>query len=124
MAACGWQRPLSFPALFLPEHWGRECFLRCGHDKFVLKDIPKEIYSSFNEHIRPRLRAHENLRLPSDIIPGKSIFVYKYLTDDFLSLVKQRLPKADRKKILKACLQGIAELHERDVVHLGKMKYS
>jgi serine/threonine protein kinase len=33
------------------------------------------------------------------------------LTDDFLSLVK--------KQILKAGLQGIVELHDRDIVHLG-----
>lgn len=82
------------------------------------------MYSSFNEDIRPRLREHENLRLPSDTIPGKCIFVYKYLTDDFLSLVKQQMPMADRKHVLKACLQGIAELHDRDIVHLGNMKHN
>ncbi|KAH8787984.1 kinase domain-containing protein [Diaporthe sp. PMI_573] len=99
-------------------HLGRVWLATCGHDKFILKDIPKEIYSSFNEGIRPRLREHENLRLPSDTIPSKCIFVYKYLTDDFLSLAKQQLPTADRKQVLKACLQGIAELHDQDIVHL------
>lgn len=93
--------------------------IRCGHDRFILKDIPKEIFSSFNEDIRPRLREHENLRLPSDTIPGKQILVYKYLTEDFLSLVKQQMLIAERKKVLKACLQGIAGLHDRDIVHLG-----
>lgn len=86
-----------------------------------MKDTPKDIYSSFNENIRPRLGEHENLRLPSDTIPGKCIFVYKYLTDDFLSLVKRQVLMAERRQVLKACLQGLAELHDRDMVHLGMM---
>lgn len=77
------------------------------------------MYSSFNECIRPRLREHENLRLPADTIPGRQIFVYKYLTEDFLSLAKRQMSMAERKKVLKACLSGIAELHDQDIVHLG-----
>jgi hypothetical protein len=88
-----------------------------------LKDISEAFYSHFNEDIRPRLREHENLRLPSDTIPGKRIFVYKYLTDDPLGLIEPKLPTLDRKKVLKACLKGTAELHDQDVVHLGNMNH-
>ncbi|KAI9926092.1 hypothetical protein AWENTII_008831 [Aspergillus wentii] len=40
------------------------------------------------------------------------------MDDDLLSLVKKGISMRARKKILKAVLLGIAELHERDVIHL------
>ncbi|GLB07899.1 hypothetical protein AtubIFM57258_003267 [Aspergillus tubingensis] len=40
------------------------------------------------------------------------------MTDDFLSLVKRGISTRARKQILKSCLLGIAELHERQIVHL------
>jgi hypothetical protein len=94
---------------------------RSGQDKFVLKDIPKDIFSGFNEKIWPQLRESPYIRSPWDTIPGQRIFVYKYLTDDFLSLVKKQIPMRARKQILKASLQGIAELHDQDVIHLGNL---
>jgi serine/threonine protein kinase len=48
--------------------------------------------------------------------------MYKYLDDGFLNLVKKQIPMNARKEILKESLQGIAELHERDVVHLGILR--
>ncbi len=86
----------------------------------MLKDIPKSIFSNFNENIQPRLHEHPNIRLPIDTIRDQRIFAYRYLTDDFLSLVKKQISLRARKQILKASLRGIAELHDRDIVHLGK----
>lgn len=93
---------------------------RSGSEKFVLKDIPKNMFSNFNELIRPRLREHPNIRLPSDTIRDQRIFAYRYLTADFLALVKSQISLPTRKQVLRASLQGIAELHDRDIVHLGK----
>ena len=92
---------------------------RSGQDKFVLKDIPKDIFSGFNQDIWPRLRESPYIRLPWDTIPDQRIFVYQYLDDDFLALVRKGIPLQARKQILKVSLQGIAELHDRDVAHLG-----
>lgn len=39
--------------------------------------------------------------------------------DDFLKLVQKKIPARSRKKIIKDSLRGIAELHDRDIVHLG-----
>ncbi|PKX93466.1 putative calcium/calmodulin dependent protein kinase [Aspergillus novofumigatus IBT 16806] len=89
-------------------HVGRVWLARSGRDKFLLKDIPKDIYTNFIERIKPQLPESRYIRLPCDTIPGHRILVYKYLTDNFLHL----------KKILKNCLLGIAELHERHIVHL------
>ncbi|RDL35714.1 uncharacterized protein BP5553_06326 [Venustampulla echinocandica] len=89
-----------------------------GRDQFVLKDIPKDMLSSFNGDIRPKLNESLYIRLPLDTIPGHSILVYKYLTNDFLGLGRKQLPMLARKRILQDCLRGIAELHDRQVVHL------
>ena len=42
------------------------------------------------------------------------------MDDDLLSLVRKQVPAHVRKQILKAGLKGIADLHSRDIVHLGK----
>ncbi|KAI1165544.1 kinase domain-containing protein [Nemania serpens] len=99
-------------------HAGRVWLATSGGEKFVLKDIPKSVFSNFNENIKPRLREHPNIRLPSDTIRDQRIFAYRYLTDDFLSLVKKNISLRARKQILRASLRGIAELHDRDIVHL------
>jgi hypothetical protein len=54
-----------------------------------------------------------------DTIPDQRIFVYKYLNNDFLSLARNRIPVRARREILRSTLQGIAEIHDRDIVHLG-----
>jgi hypothetical protein len=95
--------------------------IRSGKDQFILKDIPHAIFSNFNEKIRPQLRESRYLRLPWDTIPGQRVFVYKYLTDDFLSLVRKQIPMRVTKQILKDSLRGIAELHDQHIVHLGNL---
>ncbi|KAK5053140.1 hypothetical protein LTR84_002114 [Exophiala bonariae] len=100
------------------EHLGRLWLATSGHDKFILKDIPENIFSAFNEDIGPSLPKTSYLRLPLDTIAEQRIFVYKYLTDDFLSLVSKQIPVRTAKHILKSTLRGIAELHDQDIVHL------
>ncbi|KAK2809482.1 hypothetical protein FQN50_003750 [Emmonsiellopsis sp. PD_5] len=101
-------------------HLGRVWLATSGQDKFVLKDIPNAIFANFNEDIHPQLRESRStyLRLPCDTIPDQNILVYKYFTSDFLSLVRKQVPIQARKQVLKASLQGIAELHSHDIVHL------
>ena len=105
--------------------------IRCEEKKFVLKDVPENIYSAFREGIWPRLRESSHVRLPLDTIniPDRRVLVYEYLDDDFLSLVirkkkkkkkKSKIPLRATKHVLKAALQGISTLHDSDVVHLGK----
>jgi hypothetical protein len=102
-------------------HLGSVWVARHGHEQFVLKDIPVNIHSNFSEEIWPRLRQDPSasLRLPIDTTPGRRTFVYDYLKDDFLHLVKTNLSMGARRQILKTTLKAIAELHSRDIVHLG-----
>ncbi|PGG96315.1 CMGC protein kinase [Blastomyces parvus] len=87
----------------------------CGNEKFVLKSVPdfaylRDIYSKVNNC--------PHLRLPLDMIPSRSMYIYKYFSDDLLSLVaKEDLPLETTKRILKGALQGIAALHDQSIVH-------
>jgi hypothetical protein len=92
---------------------------RSDKESFVLKDIPKPILSAFEDTLRPQIKESPYLRLPINRIPAHRILAYKFLTDDFLSLVRKAIPMKRRKEILKASLRGLADLHARDVVHLG-----
>lgn len=109
------EHPLVTYALYYNLH---SC--RSENEAFILKDIPQNIFSAFNENIRPRLPQTPRIRLPSDTIPNQCIFVYKYLDFDFLSLIQNQIPVRARKEILKATLQGIADIHDCDIVHLGE----
>lgn len=81
--------------------------------------MPLSISEHFSRDIHPRLPRSPRIRLPLDTIPDRHTLVYKYLSDDLLSLVKQQVSERALKQILKASLQGIAELHDCDMVHLG-----
>ena len=47
-----------------------------GQDQFVLKDIPKDIFSNSNEKIRPQLHESPYICLPCDVIPNRLILLY------------------------------------------------
>lgn len=93
---------------------------RSDEETFVLKDIPENIFTAFESGTRAQIKASPHLRLPIDSIPGQRIFVYQFLTEDFLTIVKNQFPLDGRKEILKASLQGLVDLHGQDVVHLGE----
>jgi hypothetical protein len=92
---------------------------RSGEENFVLKDIPKSIFTAFESGTRAQIKVSPRLRLPIDSIPGQRILVYRFFTEDFLTLVKNQIPLEGRKEIMKASLQGLVDLHDQDVVHLG-----
>jgi hypothetical protein len=62
-----------------------------------------------------------HLRLLQDTVPEQSVFVYKYFTDDLLSMAQMDLPIAFTKRILKDALRGLAALHDQNIVHTGKL---
>jgi serine/threonine protein kinase len=96
-------------------------FSRSGHDRCILKDVPEVMFNHFNEEIRPNLRDSPFLRLPMDSISDQRILVFKYLEEDLLSLVRKRIPMHLTKRILKDSLKGLVEMHEQDIVHLGRI---
>lgn len=85
----------------------------------MLKDIPESIYEAFQTSLKLQIKETRNLRLPFDCIPNRKIFAYRYLTDDFFTLVRNKVPIKAKKEILKSSLQGLVDLHDQDIVHLG-----
>ena len=114
-AACGWQRLYSHHSNKLKSLLA----FRSKQDRFILKDVLESIKSHFMKDIWPRVSKSPFLRLPVDTIPNQNILVYKYLDTDFLSLVRKRAPLPARNQILKACLTGLAQLHELNITHFG-----
>ena len=90
----------------------------------MLKDIPENIFDAFESTVRLHIGESRYLRLPFDTIPEERIYAYRFLTDDFIDLVKKQIPMKARKEILKASLQGLVDLHSCDVVHLGKWRFA
>ena len=88
--------------------------------QFVLKDIPSAIHSNYNDLVQPHLVDNRYLRLPCDSIPSRNIFVYEYSVESLLSFSRRSVPVNTRMQILQAASRCIAELHSRDIVHLGQ----
>lgn len=47
------------------------------------------------------------------------MFVFEHFTDHLLTLAQKDFPITVIKRILKNALTGLAELHDRDIVHTG-----
>lgn len=62
-----------------------------------------------------------HVRLTQDTIPEKSMFVFEYFADNLPHITQKDLLVEVLKRILKDALRGIAELHDRDIVHTGRL---
>lgn len=83
-----------------------------------MKDmIPGEF--DYQKSIQTPLRTCPNLRVLVDSIREHEIFVYEFLTGDLLHFSQQPLSKATRREILRNALTGLAELHDRGIIHIG-----
>jgi hypothetical protein len=51
------------------------------------------------------------------------MFVFEYFADHLLHLAQKDLPLEVTKRILRGALRGIAELHEQDIVHIGRSAF-
>ncbi|EFR04876.1 serine/threonine protein kinase [Nannizzia gypsea CBS 118893] len=84
-------------------------------EDFVLKNVPDFEYL---QQVYQRIDGWPHLRLPKDSMAERSMFVYRYMTADFLNLpVKTELPLDTAKRILRDALQGLAALHDNDIIH-------
>lgn len=86
---------------------------------FVLKNVSWTSFIDYQEIYRS-LHDCPNLRVSCDTIRDQSAFVYKYFSDHLLSLAQEMPPLPVVKRILKDALRGLANLHEKDIVHTGK----
>jgi hypothetical protein len=64
-----------------------------------------------------------NVRGVVDTIRDLEMFIYPFLSGDLLRLSQRELPQDTRKSILQSALHGLADLHDRDILHNGKCEH-
>ena len=90
------------------------------NQKFVFKDIVEDQFKYYYDMYSALSSPY--LRLLEDTVSKQSMFVYKYLNGHLLSLAQKNLTLQATKRILKDALQGLAALHDQDIVHTGKSR--
>ncbi|EFR00767.1 serine/threonine protein kinase [Nannizzia gypsea CBS 118893] len=94
----------------------RVCLATAGDQKFILKYIHPVNFEDLQD-LNNRLLGATHVRIPQDVLPGRSMFVFEYFTGHLLRIAQYDLPLEMTKRILKDALRGLAELHDRDIVH-------
>jgi hypothetical protein len=93
---------------------------RAEGQRFILKDVPTSEFK-YLQGLQSNLVGCPYLRLAQDTVPGESVFVYNYFSDDLLNLVQRDLSIATTTQIFKDALRGLAALHGQNIVHAGKL---
>lgn len=81
--------------------------------------IPGEY--EYQQALQKPLASCPNLRTVVDGLPGPELFIYPFLQTDFLQFSQNNLIEATRKSMLKSALVGLAALHERNIIHTGRI---
>ena len=63
-----------------------------------------------------------NLRTVTDTIARYQLFVYPYLHRNLLEFPPENFTQEEREQILKSALVGLAALHEKHIIHTGKLR--
>ncbi|KAK4246834.1 kinase-like protein [Corynascus novoguineensis] len=71
----------------------------------------------YQQDLQKPLASCTNLRTVIDIIPDFELFVYHFLAVDLLQISQRPLSTETRRSILRSALTGLAELHDRGIVH-------
>ena len=88
-------------------------------EEFVVKNmIPGEF--EYQQDLQRPLASCPNLRTGIDTIPDFELFVYPFLAVDALQISQKPLSEDTRRIILKRALTGLAELHDRGIIHTGE----
>jgi serine/threonine protein kinase len=87
---------------------------------FVIKGlIPGEF--GYQQELQEPLASCTNLRTFVDTIPDLELLVYRFLSGDLLRISQSQraLSEETRRAILRSALNGLAQLHERGIIHTG-----
>ena len=87
---------------------------------FIVKNmIPGEY--EYQQDLQKPLASCPNLRTVVDGLPGPELFIYPFLETDFLQFSQKDLSEATKRSMLKSALVGLAALHERNIIHTGRL---
>lgn len=80
--------------------------------------IPGDFQHQVN--IQKQLSQCPNIRTVVDSVRETEAFFYPFLDGDLLRFSQRNLSGETRKSILRSALQGLVEMHAKDMVHNGK----
>lgn len=75
-------------------------------------------------NLQKSLSACPNVRAVVDTVQELEMFIYPFLSGDLLHLSQKSLSEETRRYILRNALHGLADMHNRDVLHNGKCERS
>lgn len=86
---------------------------------FIIKNaVPGDF--EYQQEIQAPLAGHPNLRTIVDTVPEFELYVYPYMTGDLLRFTRKPITEEQRRSILREALQGLAALHDRNIIHSGE----
>lgn len=95
---------------------------RADEQNFIVKNmIPGEFEYQLN--LQKGLASCHNVRAVVDTVPNLELFIYPFLTGDLLRLSQKPLNRETRIHILQLALRGLAFMHDRGVLHNGKLRH-
>ncbi|RDK43501.1 kinase-like protein [Aspergillus phoenicis ATCC 13157] len=84
--------------------------------QYIMKNIiPGDFQHQVN--IQKQLSLCLNIRTAVDSVRETEVFLYPFLDGDLLRFSQRNLSKETRKSILRSALQGLVEMHAKDMVH-------
>jgi hypothetical protein len=88
-------------------------------ENFIVKDmIPGEF--EYQQDLQKSIAPCPNLRTVIDTIPDFELFVYHFLAIDLLQFSQKNVSEETRRNILRSALTGLADLHDRGIIHTGQ----
>ena len=77
----------------------------------------------YQQDLQKQLSSCVNLRTFVDCLSGPELFVYPFLQTDFLQFTQKDLTDVIRKNMLRSALVGLAAMHDRNIIHTGKVLF-
>jgi hypothetical protein len=90
-----------------------------GQEFIINLMIPGEY--EYQQDLQKLLASCPNVRTVVDGLPGPELFIYLYLKTDLLQFTQGNLTDETRKSTPKSTLLGLATLHDRHIIHTGKL---
>ncbi|TKW55713.1 Serine/threonine-protein kinase ATG1t [Colletotrichum tanaceti] len=89
---------------------------RAGLQGFIVKDILPDDFQ-YQQRLQHSVACSPNVRRAIDHAAEQHLFIYPYLSHSLLQLGQRNLRQDAKKRILKAALMGLADLHDKHILH-------
>lgn len=86
---------------------------------YIVKNMTKGEFD-YQLSLQKSLSALPNVRKVIDTVKDLGMLIYPLLSGDLFHLSQKNLSEKTRRYILQKALQGLADMHDKDVLHNGK----